>query len=161
MQEVTISGEVFKISPRYEAGHVLLENEAGALNQTFFENVRNNCAKEVAAAKEDGSFDQDVMQDKITQYANEYEFGARRGPSSPKDPVMAQALSLAKKAISKALVAKYGAKHGKTTEEITEAARTTLAHPVKGEKYLVQARQIIEITRAEANETLEETGLAA
>ena len=160
MQEVTIAGEVFKVAPRYDAGHVLLENEAGALNQTFFENIRNNMAKAVQEAKETGAFDQDVMQDQITQYANDYEFGARRGPGASKDPVMAEALKLAKKAISKALAAKYGPKHGKTAEEITEAARGVLAG-AKGEKYLEQARQIVEITRAAADETLEETGLAA
>jgi hypothetical protein len=160
MQEVTIAGEVFKVAPRYEAGHVLLENEAGALNQTFFENIRNNMAKAVQEAKDAGAFDQDIMQDRITAYADEYEFGARRGPGAPKDPVMAEALKLAKKAISKALVAKYGAKHGKTAEEINEATRGILAGP-KGEKYLEQARQIVDITRAAADETLEETGLAA
>jgi hypothetical protein len=160
MQEVTIAGEVFKVAPRYEAGHVLLENEARALNQTFFDVIRANMANSVQKSKETGAFDQDVMQDQITQYANEYEFGARRGPKASKDPVMTEALTLAKKAISKALVAKYGAKHGKTAEEITEAARGVLAGP-KGEKYLEQARQIVEITRAAADETLEETGLAA
>ena len=117
-------------------------------------------SKAVQEAKETGAFDQDVMQDQITQYANDYEFGARRGPGASKDPVMAEALKLAKKAISKALAAKYGPKHGKTAEEITEAARGVLAG-AKGEKYLEQARQIVEITRAAADETLEETGLAA
>ena len=160
MQEVTISGEVFKIAPKYAEGHTLNENEAAALNQTFFENVRNNMAKHVSESKEAGAFDLDVFQDKITQYANEYEFGARRGPGAPKDPVMAEALKLAKKAISKALVTKFGPKHGKTADEITEAAKQVLEGP-KGEKYLVQARQIIEVTKAAADETLEEVGLAA
>lgn len=161
MQEVTISGEVFKIAPKFETGHVLSENEAAALNQTYFENVRNNMAKQVADAKEANAFDLDIFQDKITAYADEYEFGARRGPGAPKDPVMAEALKLAKKAISKALASAHGAKHGKTAEEIGDAAKRLLDDPVKGQKYKDQAAQIVKLTRASADEVLIESGLAA
>lgn len=160
MQEITIAGEVFKIAPRYEEGHPLTENEAAALNQTFFENIRNNTANMVKEAKDKGDFDIDVMQDLVTAYATGYEFGARRGPAAPKDPVMNEALKLAKKAISKALITKYGKDHGKTAEEITDAARTLLDSP-KGAKYKEQAEQIVNLTRAAADEELAGLGIDA
>lgn len=161
MQEVTIAGEVFKIAPKYDAGHVLTDNEASTLNQTFFENIRNNMAGRVKDAKEKDDFDLDLMQDEISKYANEYEFGARRGGGGiPRDPVMAEAVKLAKRAIGKALIDKYGKDHGKTAEEITEAAKQLLAGP-KGQKYMDQAEQIVSITRAAAEEELEGLDIGA
>jgi hypothetical protein len=154
MQEITISGEVFKVDPPFTEGHVLTENQAAALNQTFCENIRNNMASQVKEAIEKNDFDQDIFQDKVTQYASGYEFGARRGAGAPKDPVRNEALKLAKKAISKALVNAYGAKHGRTAEQITTAAQFLLDDPAKGPKYLEQAKQIVEVTRGAADEEL-------
>lgn len=160
MQEVTIAGEVFKINPRYSEGHALTENEAAALNQTYFENIRNNMAKAVAEAKEANAFDTDVMQDKITAYANEYEFGARRGPGAPRDPVGAEAFRLAKKDVSAAVAQKYGAKHGFSADVIGEKARELLATP-KGEKYRTLAQQIVDARSGAAEDVLAELNLDA
>jgi len=155
MQEVTIAGEVFKIAPRYVEGHVLTENEAAALNQTYFENIRNNMAKGVAEAKEAGAFDLDEFQDRIAAYAEEYVFGARRGPAQPKDPVMAEAFKLAKAAVNKAVVEKYGAKHGYSAEVISDKAREVLGKPT-GQKYIDLAKQIVEARQGAASEILAE-----
>jgi hypothetical protein len=155
MQEVTIAGEVFKIAPKYDVGHILTDNEASTLNQTFFENIRNNMAGRVKDAKEKGDFDLDLMQDEVTQYASEYEFGARRGGGGVvRDPVEAEALKLVKRGIQKALVDAHGRDHGVSAEQITAHARKVLASE-KGAKYREQAEQIVSITRAAAEEELE------
>lgn len=158
MQEVTIAGEVFKIAPRYSEGHVLTENEAAALNQTFFENIRNNMAKGVAESKETNKFDYDVFQDKITAYANEYEFGARRVGAAPRDPVLAEAFKLAKVAVSKAVVEKYGPRHAYTADDIAQQAREVLDRP-SGQKFKDLAKQIVDARMGAANELLGELDL--
>jgi|SRR5215831_4439990 len=146
MQELTIAGEVFKVAPRYTEGHVLTENEASALNQTFFENIRNNMASKVKESKEKGDFDIDVMQDDVTKYSEEYEFGARRGPGTPKDPIRALALRFATTAVGKSLKAKHGDDHGFTAAEVKEIANKLLDHPTKGEKYLSKAKEVYRLT---------------
>ena len=55
---ITIAGKPFTVEPKFEAGHVLTANEASTLNQTWFENLRNNFAPK---AKEGGSQDQEGM----------------------------------------------------------------------------------------------------
>lgn len=106
IQRIKVEGLIFNAPMPYKAGHVLLENEAGALNQTHAENLRNNFAKKVKAFKEEaakngGSVAENVdapeeLQTEFTAYANDYEFGSRRVAGSgdaslPKDPVMRQA----------------------------------------------------------------------
>lgn len=153
-QEVTIAGEVFSIEPRYAEGHILNANEASALNQTFFENVRNNMAKAVAEAVEAGAFDKDEFQGRVAQYATEYEFGARRG-RVVKDPVMALAFKDCKKALVAALNAKYGKDHSYSTEAINEKTDELLASP-KGQRFIDSAREKIEIEKKAAADILGE-----
>lgn len=160
MQEVTISGEVFKIAPRYSEGHSLTENEAAALNQTYFENIRNNMARGVADAKEAGAFDYDEFQKKITSYANEYEFGARRGPGAPRDPILSEAFKLAKDAVTKAVIEKYGQRHGYAADMIAEKAREVLDKP-SGQKYKDLAKQIVDARLGAAKEVLSELDLGS
>jgi hypothetical protein len=160
MQEITIAGEVFKIAPRYSDGHTLSENEASALNQTFFENIRNNMASAVKASKEKGDFDIDVMQDEVTKYAEDYEFGARRGPGTPKDPIRALALRFATTAIGKSLKEKFDKDHGFTSAEVKELANKLLDHPTKGPKYLAKAKEVYALTSVdEGDDTLEGLGV--
>ena len=53
--QITIQGQVFRVPLRYKAGDVLKENEAGALNQTYHENLRNNFASKVRDGVEAGA----------------------------------------------------------------------------------------------------------
>jgi len=101
IQEITIQGLIFKAPAPYVEGHVLTGNEANALNQTFGENLRNNFAKRVSEAKEAageaGLSEATVakLHSDFAAYAEGYEFGTRR-QSTPKDPVMAEAMKLAR-----------------------------------------------------------------
>jgi hypothetical protein len=154
-QEVTIAGETFTIEPRFAEGHVLSTNEASTLNQTFYENVRNNNAKWISEAKENGSFDQDEAQAHITKYAEEYEFGARRGPGAPRDPVMSLAFKDCRRAVLKAVVEKYGKDHGFSPEDVAAKTNQILSGP-KGERFVAQAREKIELDRKAAADLLNE-----
>src|SRR4249919_972251 len=94
-EEITIQGQAFRVPIRYSAGHTLSEGEAGALNQTFHENLRNNFAKKVAEGTEAG-VGKDALQQQLDDYANDYQFGVRTGGGGFRgDPVMTLAMNIA------------------------------------------------------------------
>ena len=103
----TISGENFKLPQPYAEGHVLTAGEASQLNQVYAENLRNNLAKKVSDLKEAGTFDAELFQSHIDDYASTYEMGVRTGGGGRVgDPVLAEAISIAKELIRKAIRAK-------------------------------------------------------
>jgi hypothetical protein len=114
--DVTIAGHVFSVPLRYEAGHVITEGEASALNQTLCENVRNNLApkikKEHEALGEGQSLNVDDWQTKVTEYGTSYEFGVR-GVSVAVDPLDAEIQRMAKAAVKLALGEAIKAKNPK------------------------------------------------
>lgn len=122
MEQITIAGKVFSAPLRYEEGHELSAGEASALNQTYHENLRNNFAKRVKDAIEKGSYNQDELQTEFDVYAHDYQFGVRTGGGggAPRDPVMAEAINIAKGKIREALK-KKGQKADAAA--ITEAAK--------------------------------------
>lgn len=130
MTNITIAGRQFAVTPRYSAGHTLTENEANALNQVLFENLRNNFA---AKAKEGQT------QEQFDEYAASYQFGVRTGGGSRQDPVQAEAMSIARDQI-KAVIRKAG----KNLSEFKAAAITVAA-----EKLLASDKgaEILEIAR--------------
>lgn len=162
---ITIAGHPFQAPIKYAEGDTLEANEAGALNQTYHENLRNNFAKRVQEAKdaagEGNPLSQDVI-DKLyaefAEYAAAYEFGVRGGGGGPRDPVQTEAMSLAREAIRAALKMKGKKLTGKnpdvTAEQITEAAKRLLAGE-KGTKYLDLAKERVAQQRAAADETLD------
>lgn len=105
-QQITIQDWLATIPAPYATGHTLNENEAGAFNQLFAENVRNNFAKKVKDAREkaekDGAqVDFEALQAELNDYSASYEFGARKGGGGgdstlPKDPVQRAAHILAR-----------------------------------------------------------------
>lgn len=102
-----IQGVTFSIVKPFAEGHVCSASEAGVLNQTLAENVRNNLSTRVKAvqdkAKEEGKpFDQKAMQAEIEKYIEEYDFGVRRG-RGPVDPVDREALIIATEEVKNAL----------------------------------------------------------
>jgi len=121
--EITIQGYTFVAPLRYVEGHTLSSNEAGALNQTYHENLRNNFAssvkkklEELFGSEVDGKIvvpdDAELSDEQLSElqaefdaYAQAYEFGARRsgGGRAPVDPVEREALALAKQAVRQAL----------------------------------------------------------
>lgn len=119
MEQITIAGSAFNVPVRYEEGHELTAGEASALNQTYHENIRNNLAKK---AKE-GT----LTQADVDSYADSYQFGIRAaGTGITRDPIMAEAMRIAKKQIAE-LLKKNGKKVGDyEVEAINKAAKALL-----------------------------------
>lgn len=105
-QDVTIQSTQFTIPAPYLAGHTLTEVEAGVLNQTYAENIRNNFAAKIKKAIEDKTPVPD--QAALDAYAAAYQFGVRPsgGPRVVRDPVESEARRMASKALNDALKAK-------------------------------------------------------
>src|SRR5215510_10072139 len=97
-EQITIQGKAFKVRVKYAAGHVL--------NQTYWENLRNNFAKKVADGLESG-ISEEVLQSQLDDYAAEYEFGERRGGGGGfrGDPVMTAAMAIAREVVRNAIKA--------------------------------------------------------
>ncbi len=91
---ITIAGTQFAVEPRYAEGHVLTANEASALNQTYFENLRNNFASQAKEGK---------GQDEFTAYAQSYQFGVRTGGGGSRDPIMTEAMNMARDSVKAAI----------------------------------------------------------
>lgn len=150
MEQITIAGKVFSAPVRYEEGHELNANEAAALNQTYHENLRNNFAKRVKDAIEAGSFDEEAFQTEFDAYAQAYEFGVRTGGGGvTRDPVMSEALNIARGKIKAALKKKS---QSATAAAITEAAKRLVA---KNPALLELARQRVAEAQAAASDDLE------
>jgi hypothetical protein len=103
-KEFTIKGHKFVIEVPYAEGHVLTANEAATLNQTFVENIRNNQAKVVETGLAEGKTVED-LQVVIADFASKYTFGAGRSTSAstPRDPVAAAAVRIARSVLTAAL----------------------------------------------------------
>ena len=144
MEQITIAGSAFNVPVRYEEGHELTAGEASALNQTFHENIRNNLAK----LAKDGL----LSQEKVDEYAANYQFGVRAaGAGVSRDPVMSEAMRIAKKQIAE-LLKKSGKKVGDyTVETINGAAKALLA---KDPAIMDLARQRVQEQQALASQDL-------
>lgn len=125
MEQITIAGHAFNVPVRYEEGHEMTAGEASALNQTYHENLRNNFAKKVKEAG--ASADVGSLQTELDAYAQAYQFGVRAAGtgvgSTTRDPVMSEALRLAKKQIGDLIKAKGGKVSNYEPAQITEAAK--------------------------------------
>jgi ATP-dependent protease HslVU (ClpYQ) ATPase subunit len=143
MANLTIADKEFEIAPRYVAGHPLTEGEASALNQTFFENIRNNMAKKVKEGK--------ASQDEITAYASEYQFGVRSlGTSTRLDAVAREMLSLIKKDVRAALKTKGQEASAETVTSFAERIVSNTEHP-KYAVYRSKAERIVATIREDAD----------
>lgn len=127
--QITIAGTAFAVTPRYAEGHTLNANEASALNQTFFENLRNNFA---AKAKEGAT------QEDFDAYAASYQFGVRTGGGGSRDPVLTEALNMARDSVRQAIK-----KAGKNVSEYSAASITAAAQKLVDQKpeYMEKAKQ--------------------
>ena len=151
-EEITIQGVDFTIATRYAEGHTLTANEAAALNQMRAENIANNFRSKIKAAIEANDLDVDALQAELDAYADTYEFGLRR-TATPKDPVAAKALSLAKAAIRAAIQAQ-GKKVRDFAPEAIEDAAIRLLNTPKGEEIREMARARLAEEKAAANVAL-------
>jgi hypothetical protein len=155
--QITIQGNSFRVPMRYRAGHVLQENEAGALNQTFHENLRNNFAKKVTEGQEAG-VSLDVLQQQLDDYANDYQFGARTGGGFRGDPVMTLAMNTARELVRNAIKAKGLDMEAWPASRISAAAKQLLDSQGDDGKIITHARAQVEAEKAAAKEAMAEVG---
>lgn len=128
MAEIMIAGHMFKVADRYEEGHELTANEANALNQMRRENIRNNLAKKVEEKKNGKEKVEDdavlaALQTEIDDYAEDYEFGVRVGGGVTRDPVMREAMRIAREKVEENIRAKGRKLKDFEASAITGAAR--------------------------------------
>lgn len=149
---ITIAGKPFTVSPKFETGHVLTANEAATLNQTWFENLRNNFAGKAKEGGEEGS------QEAFDKYAEKYEFGVRTGGGGSRDPVEVEAMNLARDAVKKGIVHSGKKVSDYTAKAISDAAARLLdKNPVYREKAAERVAQMQEV----AGETIDPSILDA
>lgn len=130
---LTIAGRSFTVEPRYAAGHVLNDNEAATLNQTFYENLRNNFAPKAKEGADQAAFD---------EYASQYAFGVRTGGGGSRDPIEVEAMELARDAVRKGILAS-----GKKISDYKAAAISEAAA-----KYLEKKPELRELARKRVEE---------
>jgi hypothetical protein len=159
--QITIARHVFNVPIRYEEGHELTANEASALNQTYHENLRNNFAKKVEEVADGGTLSGDqlgALQEQLDAYAEEYEFGMRTGGGGTRDPIMSEAMKIARDKVREALRKKNIKLKDVDASRITELAKKVL------DKYpdiMVLAKQRVEEAQAAASGDLDDLIAAA
>lgn len=129
---ITIQGLDFEATTPYAEGHVCTEAEAKALNQTRLENLRNNFASKIKAAKGEGD---EVPADAIAalraefaEYDASYVFtlASVGGGKRETDPVQAEAKKMARALITASLRDK-GRKIKDVDKDTLDNAIATLA----------------------------------
>jgi hypothetical protein len=153
--QITIQGHTFRVPIRYAAGHQLNEGEAGALNQTLHENLRNNFAKKVSEGVEAG-VGLDVLQSQLDDYANDYQFGVRTGGGGFRgDPVMTLAMNTARELVRNAIKKKNLDADEWPASRVSQAARALLEQQGENGKIVSMARKQVEAERDAAKEAMD------
>ena len=166
--QITIQGQVFKVPLRYKAGDVLKENEAGALNQTFHENLRNNFASKVRDGVE-ANVPIETIQQQLDDYANDYQFGVRTGGGGYRgDPVTTLAMNIARDLVRQVIKKKGLDPEDWPASKVSLAAKQLLDSQGESGSIVATARKQIEAEKAagaaalaEVGEILDATGQAA
>lgn len=154
--QITIQGQTFKVPIRYVAGHQLTEGEAGALNQTYHENLRNNFASKVRDGVE-ANVPLTTLQQQLDDYANDYQFGQRTGGGGFRgDPVMTIAMNMARDIIRKAIKAKGLDEDEWPASRVSQAAKGYLDQQGEDGKIISMARKQVEAEKAAAAEAMKD-----
>ena len=156
-REITVSEVVLKVPAPYSEGHTLNAAEANVLNQTLAENLRNNFAGVVKAAKEAAgsleNVDVESLQAQLNAYIENYEFGARRQAGAAVDPVRKIAISLARDAVKRTIKAQGKDVKAYAAEDITKLAEGAVdKHP----RFMEDAQRVYDAKKSVGNETLED-----
>lgn len=145
---ITIQGLQFEAPSPYAEGHALSGREAGVLNQTLHENLRNNFARTVAEAKkkakeetgDENNVDVKALQAEFNEYCKQYEFGVSRGGGFSGDPVRTEAMRAAREAVRNSIKKKGLTLREFTAKRITELAEAALEkHP----RFLEDAKKVV------------------
>lgn len=157
-ETITIQGHPFLVATIYDEGHECTAGEASQLNQVRFENLRNNFAAKVKAAIDAAngqSVDLSGLQTQFDDYAASYAMGVRTGGGGgTRDPVMSEAMSIARGKIKDALKKKGRNLKDVEASAITDAAKRLIADPAKGPAILELARTRVAEAQAVASEDL-------
>lgn len=154
---ITIAGETFTVPMPYKEGHVLSANEASALNQTHSENLRNNFASKVKLAKENKTFDLEMLQSELDEYAEEYEFGVRTGGGGRSgDPVMSEAMEIMRDKVRKAIKKSGASLKDFPAKDITARAKAEFSkNSPAAQAVLALAKERVEAARSIADVELD------
>ncbi len=151
VEAITIAGvQGVEVPLPFTTGHTCTVAEAHVLNQTLKENARNNLRERI---KKEGA-DKPAAQKLVDEYIAQYKFGERTGGFRSSDPVETEAMSIARTAISAALVKKGVARKDISSADVTTKARTLLSHPEKGAKLRKRAAAVVKAREADADELL-------
>lgn len=152
--KITISGNAYDVPSPYTEGHVLTANEASALNQVFHENLRNNLVKKLEGKSAEEA------QGIVSEYAQNYEFGARVGGFTSRDPVLTEALNMCRDVVKNALRKKgykLSGKEAYPAKKISELAQQL--YDKDPEKWLAPARETVALKKQ--TQSGEEVDIAA
>ena len=150
VEAITIGGTPgINIPQPFGEGHVCTAGEAHVLNQTLKENARNNLRERV---KKDANGDKGVAQGLADEYITNYEFGERSGGGfRTTDPLQAECMTIARKAVRNALITKGLKKSEIVASEVTRIAKAVLAGP-QGDEITKRAKANLKRDEAEAKE---------
>jgi hypothetical protein len=130
---ITIQGYDFTATMPYAAGHVVTEAEAKALNQVRAENLRNNFASKIKAAKgEAEGLTEEQLAELVAAFAEydaSYEFtlASVGGGKRETDPVQAEAKRIAKSLIAAKLAKEKRTMKSVDPDKLAEAIATIAA----------------------------------
>ena len=161
-KEISLLDQVFSISAPYAAGHVLLEAEAKALNQTRAENIGNNFRKKVKAAldgiplKEGGPIPTlaDITAE-IAAYDATYNCSMPSAGREPIDPVEREAKKIATQIVSEKIRAS-GRKIKDVDEDKFDGA---VAKIMEREDVQAEAKRRVKAQKKAVTESLDELDL--
>lgn len=150
MKTKVIHDVSFEISQPYEAGHVLSEAEAKALNQVRSENIGNNVRAKIKELLDAGK--QDEAKALVAEKDSAYEFTLASVSASAKlDPVEREARALAREYI-KAHLAQTGRKinvppEGETKESWAEKIEANIETLAAKDEILKEAKRAVDQKR--------------
>lgn len=150
MPTITIHGLEFHIPAPYSPGHPCTQAECDILNRAFAEALRNNWAKRVAKAIEDGTVDS-ALRAEFESYASTYSIGTAKLKFG--DPVEREATKIARALAQESInAAKAAGREAKSMDELVDAFLTSPVVMAEASRRVLAARE----TAAKALELFEE-----
>jgi len=178
MRTISVLDYSATIYPPFVAGHVLNENEASQINQTWVEAIGNNTRAKVKVLLADDNF-KALSEDEqkaavaklIEDYAAEFEFGmAGKGGTRVKvDPIAELMWTLAENEVAAKMVKAYaklpvdvkGKPQKPTKAQIKAKTEEYLAIPAKAEAFRAKAAEILAASPDDADEDPDFTFIVA
>jgi len=155
--DITIQGLIFPARQIFDEGHTLTAVEAGVMNQTRDENLRNNYAAKIKSVLKDAKVEKiddlspelkaDLLA-KFPEFEEGYEFGSRGGAREV-DPVKKQAMLFATDSVKKALMKKGHKLSEVGVDKIREMAEAAVE---KYPKFMEKAASVVEARQNAASE---------